>query len=264
MDKVPKLIFIIPYKNRVPQKIHFEIYMKYILEDLPKEDYKIYFSHQLDNRSFNRGAVKNIGFLAMKKKYPLDYKKITFIFNDIDTIPCQKNLLNYYTTRGTIKHFYGFKFALGGIFSITGEDFEKCNGFPNFWGWGLEDNILNKRALENNINIDRSTFYTIGNLEILQTLDKPYRLINDRESTIKNSSEGIRDINNLEFIIENEFIQIKNFETREKYNKNEFYSRDISQPGAHKTLSNALNRLNSSNKKYDNSNNKYINLKKMF
>ena len=40
---IPTKIFIVPYRNRKAQKNHFDIYMKYILEDLPKEDYKIFF-----------------------------------------------------------------------------------------------------------------------------------------------------------------------------------------------------------------------------
>ena len=83
----PQYVFIVPYKNREHHKVFFEKYMEYVLEDVDKKTYEIYFSHQTDNRKFNRGAVKNIGFLAMKKKYPRDYKNITFIFNDIDTVP---------------------------------------------------------------------------------------------------------------------------------------------------------------------------------
>ena len=108
---VPTEIFIIPYRNRKFLKIHFEKYMTYILEDIPKETYEIYFVHQNDNRPFNRGAMKNIGFLAMRNKYPNHYKNITFIFNDIDTMPVEKNYLNYSTTTGVVKHFYGFKYV---------------------------------------------------------------------------------------------------------------------------------------------------------
>ena len=59
--------------------------MTAILEN--KDDYVILFAHQYDDRSFNRGAMKNIGFITMKEKYPNDYKNMNFIFNDVDTLP---------------------------------------------------------------------------------------------------------------------------------------------------------------------------------
>ena len=102
-----KLLITVPYRDRENEKKLFEINMKNNLIDL--ELYKIYYIHQCDTRPFNRGAMKNIGFLAIKKKYPENYKNFTFVFNDIDTLPCRKNFLNYETTHGTIKHFYGFK-----------------------------------------------------------------------------------------------------------------------------------------------------------
>jgi hypothetical protein len=176
----PSIIFIVPYRNRSQHKVFFCKYMKFILEDFKEGDYEIYFSHQCDARSFNRGAMKNIGFLAMKQKYPNHYKNITFVFNDVDTVPYNK-LFDYSTIGGTVKHFYGFKYTLGGIVSIKGADFERINGFPNFWGWGMEDNVLQTRCEKNGLIIDRSHFYPIGAREVLQIFDGVSRIISKKD-----------------------------------------------------------------------------------
>jgi hypothetical protein len=198
---VPKVIFIVPYRDRVPQKHFFCKYMTYILQN--DSDYEIYFSLQSDTRIFNRGAMKNIGFLAMKDKYPNDYKNITFVFNDVDTIPYKK-LFDYQTTEGVIRHYYGFYFALGGIVSIMGSDFEKINGFPCYWGWGHEDNALLKRSQKHGITIDRSIFYKIGDNNILHLFDGMSRLITKNENNRfvhDNGYDGLRTIRNLNFNI---------------------------------------------------------------
>ena len=158
---IPKFIFIVPYRNR---EIYLDIFIKhmtYVLEDISPDDYRIVVIHQSDMRSFNRGATKNIGFLYVKELYPEDYENITLVFNDIDTMPKHKQYLQYIAHHGTIKHFFGFKHTLGGIFSITGKDFERIGGFPNYWGWGYEDNLLQVRATRAGIQIDRSCFYDI-------------------------------------------------------------------------------------------------------
>ena len=224
---IPKFIFIIPYRNREQHKLHFDIYMKYLLEDYNINDYKIFFVNQCDNNVFNRGAMKNIGFLVIKNLYPNDYKNINFIFNDIDTLPYKKNLLNYETKQGVIKHYYGFQFALGGIFSIKGQDFEKINGFPNIWGWGLEDNELNNRAKNKGIIIDRNQFYKINNHNILHIFDSESKIISKQTPWYYKDKvlDNLFDIKNLNYKIENNFINVLNFETKYDANK-EFYQKE--------------------------------------
>ena len=55
MTSAPKIVFIVPYRNRPQHKFFFSTYMTSILKD--RDDYEIYFSHQCDVRTFNRGVT---------------------------------------------------------------------------------------------------------------------------------------------------------------------------------------------------------------
>jgi hypothetical protein len=245
--KVPKRVFIVPYRSRIQHKFFFSKYMSFILEDDP--DYEIYFSHQCDARTFNRGATKNIGFIAVRNKYPEHYKDITFIFNDIDTIPFNK-IFDYNTTHGIVKHFYGFKYALGGIVVMKGADFEKTNGFPCFWGWGMEDNSLQKRCDAVGLKVDRSVFYNIGNPEILQLFDGISRIISKKDpwrGEHDNGVDGLRTISQLKYTIDEKsenptdnvfavdnskimYINISTFLTHIPFGSEEYYTYDLREP----------------------------------
>ena len=214
---IPKMIFIVPYRNRESHLAFFKEHMKKMLEDYDATTYEIYYIHQCDARIFNRGAMKNIGFLFVKNKYPQHYKNITLVFNDVDSMPIRKNMIHYETTPGVIKHFFGFEYTLGGIVSIKAAEFEILNGFPNFWAWGYEDNLLQQRALKAKLKIDRSTFFPIGDKNIIHLSDGPLREVNQGEFNryAKNTYEGIFSITKLEYTFDEEtgFVNVKWFET---------------------------------------------------
>ncbi len=245
---IPHIVFVVPYRNRPQHKFFFSNYITSILKN-SDINYEIYFSHQCDARSFNRGATKNIGFLAVKDKYPNDYKNITFVFNDIDTLPFS-NIFDYQTSHGNVKHFYGFKYALGGIVALTGADFEATNGYPNFWGWGMEDNVLQKRCEARGLQIDRSHFYPIGSPDILQLFDGVSRLINKKDpwrATNDNGIDGIQTIYKLSYDINSEsknpldnihtvisdnifVINIDTFMTGTRFEHDNYYHYDLREP----------------------------------
>ena len=114
-----------------------------------------------------------------------------------------------------------FFVALGGIFSILGSDFEKTGGFPNFWAWGGEDNVMQKRVLKSGLKINREQFFKIGDRNILQFADGFLKTINRDELACveqDDSYEYYKTINNLKYVFNNEYIDVLSFTTRAKYN----------------------------------------------
>jgi len=254
---IPQIVFIVPYRDREQQRQFFSRHMKYVLSNYPEGYTQIVFVHQMDTRSFNRGAMKNIGFIAVKQKYPKHYRNITLVFNDVDTMPYTRGFLNYETVPGTVKHFYGFQFALGGIVSIVGGDFEATNGFPNFWAWGYEDNLFQIRVSNAGLRIDRSQFYPLMDKNILQMKDGLERTVNKQEFNryLEKTAEGVSSISGLVIRWDEqrqndnveEFIQVLEFNTGTEEDRASTWVHDLrkgSHPfGHHHTfLANAKNR----------------------
>ena len=149
-----------------------------------------------------------------------------------------------------VKHFYGFKYALGGIVSITGKDFELINGYPNFWGWGMEDNVLQKRCEAAGLTINRDQFYPIGSPDILQLFDGVSRLINKKDphrATYDNGIDGLQTIHKLIKSIDSEsknpldnihtvasdkifVINIDTFMTGNRFEHDNYFQYDLREP----------------------------------
>jgi len=195
-SEIPEIVIIVPYRDREPQRSAFMKIMPHIVEDL---NCKILFVHQRDRRPFNRGAMKNLGFIFVKNMYPNHYKDITLVFHDIDNMPWYKGQFSYQTGRNIINHFYGFPHALGGVFAIKGWDFEHLNGFPNFWTWGLEDNMIQRRAEQYGKRIIRPQFVNIekSNKNIIGLWHGWDRLINphiEHKGRADKGQDGIRSL----------------------------------------------------------------------
>ena len=136
--KPPKVVIIVPVRNRDNEKtILSSIYKK-------SSQLKIIFINQNWDLPFNKGAMINIGFLEVKKIFPTDFQDITLVVHDVDVIPFPnlktlELIERFKTVPGVIKHLYGFRHSLGGVFSITGSGFERIGGFANIYGWNIEN-----------------------------------------------------------------------------------------------------------------------------
>ena len=217
----PTTIFIVPYRDRLPQKAHFENYFEErVSKQSGMDTAEYYFVHQKDTRPFNRGAIKNIGFLILSRKYP-DWKDITFVFHDLDHYPKSHITFPYTTESGIVKHYYGFNNTLGGAVAIKGADFIKTGGFPMFWGWGYEDNVFNTRVLSSQLKIDRTDFIDFDDSKKAQSAltvvegEGHVRSISkeDVKRFFSKTSEGWNQVRSINHSINGHMIDVVNFNT---------------------------------------------------
>ena len=127
-----------------------------------------------DERKFNRGKLLNIGFdYALKRSMKHPPKHDIFIFHDVDLLP-QQDVSDWYAkfptkpthiARVWDRYSNNNKY-FGGIVSFSEADMKRINGYPNtFWGWGGEDDEMQKRLETCGIEWVGPTTGTIQDLE---------------------------------------------------------------------------------------------------
>lgn len=193
---------IVPYRDiHVAQNRarHLKLFIPHMHEFLQKQlkkgtlvDYHIYIVEQSnDNRKFNRGKLLNIGFdIARKNKCRKSSapRHDVFIFHDVDLLPGD-DLGSSYTKFPTVPlhiarvwdRYSNNPKYFGGIVSFSESDMKRINGYPNtFWGWGGEDDEMQKRCEKLGIQWDSPRKGTIQDLEDMNLQEKLTFLKNHR------------------------------------------------------------------------------------
>lgn len=142
----PKLGICIPYRNR---KEHIEELIPRLTEHLNKMDipHKFYVGHQVDDKLFNRGAMKNIAaYHAFEDG--CDY----IAWHDVDMVPTddscdysypEEHPVHIATKLSKYEYKLGYEQYFGGVILFTKDQVEKTNGYSNdYWDWGQEDDDL--------------------------------------------------------------------------------------------------------------------------
>jgi len=155
-------------------------------------DFHIYIVEQSnDGRKFNRGKLLNIGFdLARKhgKKNGVQNHDV-FIFHDVDLLP-EDDLAQWYAKFPTKpihiarvwNRYSNNPKYFGGIVSFNSSDMRSINGYPNtFWGWGGEDDEMQKRLERLRKGFDYPNRGTIVDLEQMDLTEKLNFLRQNRE-----------------------------------------------------------------------------------
>lgn len=140
-----KIGICIPYRNR---QEHLEKLIPHLSNHLRKQniDFAFYVGHQVDDKLFNRGAMKNI---AAQQAFDdgCDY----IAWHDVDMLPhddCDYSYPEKYpvhiATRLS-KYRFGLNYDqyFGGIVLFSKRQVQKTNGYSNeYWDWGQEDDDL--------------------------------------------------------------------------------------------------------------------------
>jgi len=173
-----------PLQNRSEHLAKFIPYMNEFMGKLQSDgsvsDYHIYIINQSDDkRKFNRGKLLNIGYdMAKKSKRGHD----VFIFHDVDLLPNEELGPWYAMFPKTPIHiarvwdrYSNNPNYIGGVVSFSSSDYKRINGYPNtFWGWGGEDDEMQKRLLKLGIKFtspDKGKLKDLENMNIKQKIN---------------------------------------------------------------------------------------------
>jgi hypothetical protein len=202
MPDAKRLSIIVPYRDREEQLQAFLAHMlTYFARD--KVDrftpYRITVVEQNDDRLFNRGKLRNVGFDLTRDS--ADY----FCFHDVDYLPvwadysypdAPMRIIWYgadvvpYDEGDSVEIKHDYNRYFGGVLLFNRSDFLAVNGFSNqYEGWGFEDIDLRLRCVEaglevkyrdgtfqplhhKNDGLDRSLRYTDAALANKERLEK--------------------------------------------------------------------------------------------
>jgi hypothetical protein len=174
-----KLGICIPYRDR---RNHLEELVDKLGKILTKKgiNHKFYVGHQVDEKLFNRGAMKNIA-----AQYAFNDGCDYIAWHDVDMIPDENADYSYpennpvHIATQLSKYNYGMNYDqyFGGVILFTKEQVERTNGYSNdYWDWGQEDDDLFWRCYYEG--------YTTGEV-INEYGDKPYYEFNGTDSHIE-------------------------------------------------------------------------------
>ena len=140
-----KLGICIPYRDR---QSHLDELVDKLGKLLTSKgiDHGFYVGHQVDDKLFNRGAMKNV---AAQHAFNdgCDY----IAWHDVDMIPDgsvdysypDNNPIHIATQLSKYDYSMNYDQYFGGVILFTKEQVEKTNGYSNeYWDWGQEDDDL--------------------------------------------------------------------------------------------------------------------------
>ena len=202
--------FIVPYRDRPLEKEAMRRYFNSLVLPLYPTAVLL-FINQSDTRPFNRGALKNIGALYVRRINP--YEDCTLVFHDVDIHPTSMNPNDLTVEPGTVKQLFGIGKALGGIYSIRLSDFIKTKGYPNYWGWVWEDNLMFRRFAVTGGKIARLVQKKGRKPKIHSVSSRKAISINCVLNYLVGRSDDMFSVRNVKYSIEDDTLNIYDFNT---------------------------------------------------
>jgi len=187
-----KLGICIPYRNR---KEHIERLIPHLSKHLNEKgiEHSFYVGHQVDDKLFNRGAMKNIA-----AHYAFEDGCDYIAWHDVDMLPQvdadysypEEHPIHIATKLSKYGYKMGYDQYFGGVVLFTKEQAYKTNGYSNdYWDWGQEDDDLFWRCYfeqytTNNVfkkykNKHTANFNGINNFIIIPTNKEIDNCLND-------------------------------------------------------------------------------------